>query len=450
MDRTESTPVFLHAELLPNIRQITLYISVPISSDTTEESSLHLDPKITLSASRRAITVSFPGLSEDSAETIKLPARVSDTSRRMLDVAKPRGQLVGNGGLSHEKRMEFSLRMPVDTAEGPLVSREELTDGFVPWTAGDMSPRSEVRCRQCSTVFLSSGAHSSSGGKDTAIPGAKRGWVWKDLPSGNWAEMMDFWHCHKPDPRHSHDHGSDSGDVGIVDDQQSQIKGYGAANQVVAIPGTVLVDVATFLVAEMDCQGLIKVRIDQDPDTSSKLQQHPIECGKCSSIIGTEDPVAQGWRLFKTHISVVTKDEDGSLQWRAYPTETIVAAQLLELVERESARRFVVHCGQGPGLLLWTFNPDLRYSSSGRDRSIAAQRAMKVLFQQISDVDTLLYPETGKATPLALDELRLPTKTYTDLCAALAKTNTMLPMSARLFQDWTVGLLDRFERTNSG
>lgn len=39
----------------------------------------------------------------------------------------------------------------------------------------------------------------------------------------------------------------------------------------------------------------------------------------------------------------------------------IVAAQLLELIERESARRFVVHCGQKSGLLV---GPPLNFESS--------------------------------------------------------------------------------------
>jgi hypothetical protein len=129
--------------------------------------------------------------------------------------------------------------MQIDESDDSLPSKDPLVDDFVPWTAADMSPTTRLRCCGCENIVL-----------DTR----SEGWTWKDLPSGNWAEMMDFWHCHKPDPPNGHGHGED-------EDPNAQTKGYGAANQVVATAGTVLVDVATFLVSEADCRGLKKVRI---------------------------------------------------------------------------------------------------------------------------------------------------------------------------------------------
>lgn len=68
-----------------------------------------------------------------------------------------------------------------------------------------------------------------------------------------------------------------------------------------------------------------------------------------------EDPIAKGWRLLKANVSLNTSSlshEADLEKWEVHPTETIVAAQLLELIERESARRFVVHCGQKSGLVV--------------------------------------------------------------------------------------------------
>ena len=71
--------------------------------------------------------------------------------------------------------------------------------------------------------------------------------------------MMDFWHCHKP---HSLDSGPprESNDIVQTDDKIAEVKGYGAASHVKSTPGTVLIDVATFLLSESDCVGLKKVR----------------------------------------------------------------------------------------------------------------------------------------------------------------------------------------------
>jgi len=68
--------------------------------------------------------------------------------------------------------------------------------------------------------------------------------------------MMDFWHCHRPD---THDHHSWRGEkIGFTQDRNALTKGYGAANQIMAISGTILVDIASFLVSEADCRGLKK------------------------------------------------------------------------------------------------------------------------------------------------------------------------------------------------
>lgn len=80
-----------------------------------------------------------------------------------------------------------------------------------------------------------------------------------------------------------------------------------------------------------------------------------LECTECNAIIGMEDPSARGWRLLKANVSLNTnipRPESDGKQWQSHHTQIIVAAQLLELIERESARRFVVHCGQNSGLLV--------------------------------------------------------------------------------------------------
>ena len=38
--------------------------------------------------------------------------------------------------------------------------------------------------------------------------------------------------------------------------------------------------------------------------------------------------------------------------WESQSIEVLVSAQVLEMVERESVRRAVVHCGEGKGLLV--------------------------------------------------------------------------------------------------
>lgn len=95
---------------------------------------------------------------------------------------------------------------------------------------------------------------------------------------------------------------------------------------------------------------------------------------------------------------------------------------------------------------LWVFNPDMRYSNSSAGRSIMAQQAMKVFYQKSPDVDELLHPEIGNPSPLSVEELELPSMIFEAMSQALTNSNEMLPLSARRFNEWDVGLLSRFRR----
>ncbi|CAI7678767.1 unnamed protein product [Penicillium pancosmium] len=429
--------LYLHAELLPNIRQITLYVSLPQISALN-----NVRPTIQLSESCKAVTVSLSAPYQDVSETIKLPARVNDASRRALNTsASP--TIMHNPSQSKGTSHDYSFRMQIDAKEPALAPRDEIMDDYVPWTAADMSSSTRIRCRKCGATFLDPAIPANIPEEEGTVP-AK--WAWKDLPSGNWAEMMDFWHCHKPDP-HEDDPKSEATAALKIEEQSAQIKGYGASSRVEAIPATVLIDVATFLLAEQDCIGLKKSDQEEAKSSTGTSERRTLECMNCSTIIGMEDSSANGWRLLKANVSLNTNPAPHTEEeWQSHPEETIVAAQLLELIERESARRFVVHCGQKSGLLLWVFNPDLRYSNSSSGYSINAQQAMKVFYQNVDDVDKLLNPELGKVSPLSVEELELPSSILQSLSSSLEKSNNMLPLSARRFNEWHVGLLSRFSR----
>lgn len=238
-------PLSLHAEFLPNIRQITLHISLP--------QRIALDgvlSEIQLSESRRELTVSFPHPISHVTGTIQLPALVSDEARRTFNINKASAADNGNTEIS-ESNCEFSVRLQVAANEPALEPWDELIDGYVPWIASDMSSTTRIRCRICGSHFLKD--------VNNVIDQGRLDWAWKDLPCGNWAEMMEFWHCHKPDP-HQVESKVEATAALRTEDQNAQIKGYGASSRVEATPGDILIDAATFLLAESDCVGLEKVR----------------------------------------------------------------------------------------------------------------------------------------------------------------------------------------------
>lgn len=106
------------------------------------------------------------------------------------------------------------------------------TQNDVPWSACDLDAKVEVICGTCDAVVI----------KRESIKD------WRDLPSEGWAEMMDLWHCHKPD-EHEHDNAG-------------QGKGYASNSKLLAKCGVGLVDTLGFLLSEEDCSN-IKVRANR-------------------------------------------------------------------------------------------------------------------------------------------------------------------------------------------
>ncbi|PGH08061.1 hypothetical protein GX51_01503 [Blastomyces parvus] len=464
--RARSGPL-LYAELLPNIRQITLHVSLPDSSSsspspTTADTSANFAGgkcSISILPSRRAVSLS----SADATQTLTLPARVSEAAHTIVSKQPTHNPSGAGPG-------ELLFRLPVDVETGPAgasrhandLAGHERNEVQVPWTAKDMCAETRVRCKQCTNLLF--------------IP-LKEGTVtWKDLPSTDWAEMMDLWHCHKPDT-HAEDHGDAATGTSLHEhDENETVKGYGAANQVVCTSGTVLIDVLSFVMAEGDCQGLRKstrassptaLHIgngDQQTNDSKSQPMVDLSCSRCSAIVGEEFPSLSGLRLYKANVSLLRKPKDGidsdKDAWETYPVEVIVGAHLLELVERIGARRFAVHSTEHAvenrrdnksGLLLWVFNPDLRYSSllsySATDGivSITSQRAMKILYQEVPDIQLMLNPAQGLPSPTALEDVSLPPSIYDDMKQALEKSSETLPISARQFREWRVGLFSRYE-----
>jgi ubiquitin-protein ligase E3 D len=120
-----------------------------------------------------------------------------------------------------------------------------------------------------------------------------------------------------------------------------------------------------------------------------------------------------------------------------------ITAQLLHLIESNIGRKVVIHCNKPDGLLCWIFNPDIYYTSSKRGPTV--HRAIKAFYKKIDEPLKLLDDHQS-----TLEELALPEQEYKQLAEALQESAQILPLSARTFQDWQVGLLDRYEKNPSG
>jgi len=210
------TQPLIYAELLSNIRQISVIVALdaPCGPGTKAE----------LSADGRQFMLHRDG----DTSTLDLPGQAV-----LVQLQKP---VLGN--------KELSWRIPI-AGQATRASIEDAQSNEAPWSAKELSKDAEFACRNCATIILRKGTIK----------------VWKDLPSENWAEMMEFWHCHKPDVPAEEANGS-NGHGHVHHDQTAASKGYGASSKFIASKSTGLIDLTTFLLTSNDCTN---IEVRQNP-----------------------------------------------------------------------------------------------------------------------------------------------------------------------------------------
>jgi hypothetical protein len=214
----------MYAELLSNIRQISVIIALeePCGSST----------KVELSADGRRFILHHAG----ATSSLRLPGQVTPSSQ----LQKP---------TSGAK--EFTWRLPL-AGQPTHPIRDNVQSSDAPWSAKCLGEEVEFYCRDCGAVVVKKGS----------IRG------WRDLPSENWAEMMDFWHCHRPDVPVSNGPGDLNGGVGIEESMAN--RGYGANTKFTPTPGIGFIDLTTFLLVDRDCTNIQVRRM-----FSFKTRGHP-------------------------------------------------------------------------------------------------------------------------------------------------------------------------------
>ena len=95
-----------------------------------------------------------------------------------------------------------------------------------------------------------------------------------------------------------------------------------------------------------------------------------------------------------------------------------------------------------PSILVWVFTPDLLFSSSiSRPHRTDPTRAIKCFFKK--QTWALLQP--GEPESATVEDVEFPKELYDELEKTLDESQDVLPATARKFQGWDVGLLERFD-----
>jgi hypothetical protein len=186
-----------------------------------------------------------------------------------------------------------------------------------------------------------------------------------------------------------------------------------------------------------------------------------VVCKGCNATLGTRDESSFGWRLWKWNLDI-RHGSSPQPHWHVYSTQKWISARLLYLVENTGLRKFHIHPVSPtttasirdesatpsapqtamPSLLVWVFTPDLLFSSSipstGRQDPT---RSMKVFYQK----QTWKPLEPGEPESASIEDVEFPEELFEELDRVLDESQKVLPPTARKFQGWDVGLLQRFD-----
>ncbi|KAK2006693.1 hypothetical protein LZ32DRAFT_611035 [Colletotrichum eremochloae] len=412
---SQETPS-IYAELLANIRQLSVAVSLPSPAGSHTQGLVTPDGA-TLQLQHAGTQTSF-----------KLPGRVQ-TRGSTLPTPPPASRAI-------------SWRLPLEvdaSALSPMTTTARSPhDEPVPWTALDLAPGSAVVCRACTAPLVP--------------PGRAR--EWKDLPSENWAEMMDFWHCHKPTDHERHEHGRGE------QDHLATRRGYGANSSIAAQPGVGMVDLTSFLFSESDCTGLefsSSPSRDASSDTTSSavLAGGPdppprmlhVFCAGCGAHVGFFNVAIASVVLLKWQVSCQTASPSAAAA--APSSSECLAAALTATLSRSGSSKSVVvptfssssSSASSPALHLWILNSHIVYASSLR-RGGAARSAIKLLYREITqeEADTMLESMMSD-----VQEVNLPRAAIAAAAEELRASTGLLPPGERALKEWNVGLLDKWE-----
>jgi hypothetical protein len=92
---------------------------------------------------------------------------------------------------------------------------------------------------------------------------------------------------------------------------------------------------------------------------TDKQQTHNSElhCVSCKAFLGTADVSAEGWRIYKSSVSIKTSLKT---EWEDYSPEIFISSQLLALTNSSAARKFIMHTSDAKqGLLVSRIAEDI-------------------------------------------------------------------------------------------
>lgn len=359
-------------EYLPRINCVAVHV--------TEAETVTLEE---MSSQRLIIGYQSEELSDKIHMTITLPKAIDVNENMSVNFTK---------GANNS----WSLRMKVDPALQPPVSRSlELDDmqntTFNKWHRRFLKELGTFtfRCENCEAPILDS------------ISNCK---LLNDMPSDNWMELMDFWHCSKPDM-----HKAEEGTFASMTASR-----YAALKP---LANEVLVGGSYFSTI-------------YETISESVIEQNnkSLSCHSCDNILGerTTDGLC---KLYKWKLQLYNGKTE---QTDTYDPKNDIILSILNYTKNYSGRYILLKCKGYDDILLWIFALDIGVTLGN---NVVYSEAIKVLYltdeAHFSDVK-----KTHNVENITVKELPLE-----KFLAEMNQNHHLLPKSAKTFNSWQVSYL---------
>ncbi|ODQ79410.1 hypothetical protein BABINDRAFT_167275 [Babjeviella inositovora NRRL Y-12698] len=373
---TYALPIKYSAEFLPRLKSITVNIEI------TDASYI---PTQAVMASPTVCSVTFGDLTSDAETTYQLslphPAMENlpvlslirkDVHNDLLYSIKLPAAATVEDSKYFDRSANFSMTMATD---------------HVKWSTKDIKAKLSgsklgftFNCGKCNATILI----------DTQVT------AFHDLPSELWLEMMDFWHCHKPE----------TGEI------------HGTANRY-----TKLRPRANGVII-----GSYYLLTNADDFPSITVVGDAAQCTACAYELGNMDDDLLV-KLFKWNLILVVKGSEEMYlpYYHAYGV-------MLDAINSQASRVYQVkNESEESEMLVWVFNVGINLTLSGRELT----NCLKIMYMRPGDG----YREEIERRRDGLEVIGLSEVVYKSLVETLDDVHENLPQCQDQFMGWNVSYL---------
>lgn len=368
----ESKSLEYLAEFLPHIKVIT----VCIGCEKSEVKSI--------TTSNDGTKLLFERVTGDIV-TLKLPV---DTVKGLaVDISKQNG----TGCLSF-KLPSHPKYSDVESVEKNQVMESLTTRKDFPWSCAELRALRDkgiLKCCKCN--------HDIIDLKDVR--------KMNEMPSENWSEMMEYWHCDRPEISNPNS----------VESIRNRFEHFHPTDH------SIIVGQCYFIINCNDF-GLVT------------QEDGCVHCPNCNEELGVLDKMSGNTKLWKWELQFTTSS---SQSYQCFSSYLQCYSLLMDSISSTAIRFYVImqRGNKANRILVWCFSFGLGVVLS---TGPTLKNCMKLFYK--ANIETL------KAnTTIQYDTISLDTKPFASLMQQLRQSNEQLPDSQRMFKDWNVGYLpERF------